>query len=70
MLAKFARPDLLGDMRALLTPDRADALDAAAGRTAFPRVFTDLIVLIPGDRWARTPELAEAMGLAELAGSN
>ena len=48
MLAKFARPDLLGDIRALLTPDRADSLDAAAGRAAFLRVFTNVIALIPG----------------------
>ena len=66
MLEKFARPDLLGDIRALLTPDRADSLDAAAGRAAFLRVFTNVIALIPGDRWARTDELAETMGLSEI----
>ena len=70
MLAKFARPDLLGDIHALLTPDRADALDAAAGRAAFVRVFTDIIALIPGDRWARTDELVQSIGLAELRGLN
>ncbi len=70
MLAKFARPDLLGDIRALLTPDRADALDAAAGRAAFVRVFTDVIALIPGHRWARTDELVQSMGLAEFRGIN
>ena len=66
MLAKFARPDPWGDVRALLTPDRADALDAAAGRAAFLRVFTNVIALIPGDRWARTDELAETMGWSEI----
>ena len=66
MLAKFARPDLLGDVRALLTPDRADSLDAAAGRSAFLRVFTNVIALIPGNRWARTDELAETLGLSEI----
>ncbi len=68
MLAKFARPDLLGDIRALLTPDRADSLDAATGRAAFLRVFTNMIALIPGDRWARTDELAETLGLPEIIG--
>lgn len=68
MLAKFARPDLLGDIRALLTPDHADSLDAAAGRAAFLRVFTNMIALIPGDRWARTDELAETLGLPEIIG--
>lgn len=70
MLAKFARPDLLGDIRALLTPDQADSLDAAAGRTAFLRVFTNVIALIPGDKWARTDELAETLGLPEITGVN
>lgn len=68
MLAKFARPDLLGDIRALLTPDRADALDVAAGRRTFVRVFSEVIALIPGQSWARTNELAESMGLVELIG--
>ncbi len=68
MLAKFARPDLFGDVRALLTSDRVDAFDAAAGRAAFLGVFTRLIALIPGERWARTHELAQSMGLAELTG--
>ena len=68
MLSKFARPDLFEDIRALLTPDHADALDAHAGRSAFLRVFTDVIALIPGQRWTRTEELAQSMGLTELAG--
>ena len=70
MLAKFARPDLLGDIRALLTPDRADSLDADGGRAAFLRVFTNVIALIPGDRWTRTDELAETLGLSEIIGAN
>jgi predicted nucleotidyltransferase component of viral defense system len=70
MLAKFARPDMLGDMRALLTPDRADALDSTAGRASFIRVFTNIIALIPGHPWAKTEELARAMGLTELTGRN
>ena len=67
MLAKFARPDLLGDIRALLTPDRADALDASAGRAAFIRVFTDVIERIPGQRWARTDEVSHQLSLSEIA---
>lgn len=70
MLAKFARPDMLGDMRALLTPDRADALDATAGRATFIRVFAKIIALLPGNPWAKTEELAHAMGLTELTGKN
>lgn len=70
MLAKFARPDMLADMRALLTPDRADALDLAAGRATFVRVFTKIVALLPGQPWAKTEELAEALGLAEIAGTH
>lgn len=70
MLAKFARPDMLGDMRALLTPDRADALDSAASRASFIRVFTNIVARIPGHPWAKTEELAHAMGLTELTGKN
>ncbi len=66
MLAKFARPDLLGDIRALLPPDRADALDAAAGRAAFVRIFTCVIERLPGRRWAGTGQVAEQLGLSEL----
>ena len=70
MLAKFARPDLLGDIRAMLNPDRADAIVGDAGRAAFVRVFTEVIALIPGDSWVRTKELARSMGLAEITGRN
>lgn len=66
MLAKYARPDLLGDIRALLTPDRADSLDEAAGRAAFIRVFTELVERIPGQRWARTEEVSHNLGLSEI----
>ncbi len=67
MLAKYAKPDLLGDIRALLTPDLADSLDNAAGRAAFIRVFTDVIERIPGQRWARTEEVSRQLGLSEIA---
>lgn len=66
MLAKFARPDLLGDIRALLPPDQSEKLDAAAGRNAFLRVFKDVIEKIPGQRWARTDEIASHLVIPEL----
>lgn len=70
MLAKFARPDLLGDIRALLTPDRADALDAAAGRAAFVRVFGEMVTRLPGQRWAKTDDVAQQLGLSEIVESS
>ena len=66
MLAKFERPDLLGDMRPLLPPTLADTLDDAAGRVTFLRVFTSFIEQLPGQRWARTEEVALKLGLVEL----
>lgn len=66
MLAKFARRNLLSDMRPLLPPKLADALDEAAARATFLRVFTRLIDHIPGERWARRDEIAERLGLLEL----
>ena len=66
MLSKFARPELFEDIRALLTPGRADAFDASTARSAFLRIFTDVIALIPGQRWAHTEKLAQSLGLAEL----
>ncbi|WP_306259913.1 nucleotidyl transferase AbiEii/AbiGii toxin family protein [Pararhizobium sp. IMCC21322] len=70
MLAKYAKPDLLADIRALLTPDIADEMDDAAGRSAFIRVFTDVVERIPGQRWARMDEIALSLGLVELADSS
>lgn len=67
MLAKYTKHDLLGDIRALLTPDLADSLDDAAGRAAFIRVFTDVIGRIPGQQWARTEEVSLQLGLSEIA---
>ena len=68
MLAKFERPDLLGDMQPLLPPSIADTLDAASGRDAFLRVFVAFVEHIPGRRWARTNEVALRLGLTEIAG--
>lgn len=69
MLAKFARPDLLEDMRPLLPPTLADRLDGAAGRTTFLRVFNGFIERLPGQRWARTDEVAHQLDLPELIAS-
>lgn len=67
MLAKFERPDLLGDMRPLLPPDVGDALSDARARTDFIQVFERLIVLLPGQPWARTAEIAQKLDLPEIA---
>lgn len=66
MLAKFAQPHLLSDMRALLPHRHADALNEAEGRKAFLQVFRRIIERMPGKRWANTDATAEALGLTEL----
>ncbi len=66
MLAKFERPDLLGDLRPLFPPGLSGRLDDAAGRAAFLRVFRAVIERIPGQRWARTDEVALRLGLGEI----
>jgi predicted nucleotidyltransferase component of viral defense system len=66
MLAKFSQPQLLGDMKALLPHEYADALDASESRRAFLQVFTRLIERMPGERWANTCTTAATLGLTEL----
>ncbi|WP_417419163.1 nucleotidyl transferase AbiEii/AbiGii toxin family protein [Hoeflea sp.] len=66
MLAKFGKPSLLGDIQALLPPDAADHLEEAAGQAVFVRVFKHFIEKMPGQRWARTEEVAQELGLGEL----
>lgn len=66
MLAKFGKPSLLGDVQVLLPPDAADHLDAPAGQAVFVRVFKLFIEKMPGQRWARTEQVARELGLGEL----
>jgi predicted nucleotidyltransferase component of viral defense system len=63
MWAKLARPAFLSDIRPLLTPDEAARLDDAAIRDVFAAVFTKLVVLIPGQPWARTEEMRAQFGV-------
>jgi predicted nucleotidyltransferase component of viral defense system len=59
MWAKLEAPGFLSDIRPLLSADAAEGLTDDETMAAFTRVFTDVIVLIPGLQWARTPEMAE-----------
>lgn len=63
MLAKLSNPGFLSDIRPLLSADAADRLTDKAIMSAFTQVFTDLIALIPGHPWARTPEIVEHFGV-------
>ena len=62
MFAKLAAPRYLADMRPLLTADAAAELTDGAMRAAFMRVFTKLIIVMPGKPWAKTPEKLQRFG--------
>jgi predicted nucleotidyltransferase component of viral defense system len=64
MWAKLENPGFLSDIRPLLSADAADELTDDAVMIAFARVMTDLVSLIPGNPWARSPEIAEQFGVS------
>ena len=65
MFAKLTNPGFVKDIRPLLAADEAAALTAGWVRNAFSDVFGRLIERLPGERWARTDEMAERFGLWE-----
>jgi predicted nucleotidyltransferase component of viral defense system len=67
MFAKLAEPSFLADVRPLLAAEEALKLDAAAAHAAFGAVFQNFIKRIPGDRWKKTKEMAQQVGMPELA---
>lgn len=64
MWAKLEDPGFLSDIRPLLSADAADELTDDAVMIAFARVMTDLVSLMPGNPWARSPEMAEQFGVS------
>jgi Nucleotidyl transferase AbiEii toxin, Type IV TA system len=65
MFAKLANPTFLTDMRPLLPADRAAQLTDDAAKAAFTKVFSQLVALIPGEPWVRTPEMRERFGIED-----
>jgi len=59
MFAKLSVPTFMTDIRPLLTPDEAARLNDGTIREAFIDVFGKLIVVMPGEPWAKTPEMKE-----------
>ena len=59
MFAKLANTGFLTDIRPLLSAEKAVEMTDASVMNSFQTVFRDLIVRLPGDAWARTPEMAE-----------
>ena len=62
MFAKFASPRFLLDMRPLLPAAQVEALTEESTEEAFRRVFTALVNGLPGEPWARTPDMKERFG--------
>lgn len=63
MFAKLSNPRFLTDMKPLVSATQAAGLTEAAAKQAFRKVFSHLIVQIPGDPWARTEEMKERFGV-------
>jgi predicted nucleotidyltransferase component of viral defense system len=64
MFAKLNNPGFLADMRPLLAAPEAARLTDDAMRNAFSKVFSQFVMLIPGDPWVRSDEMKERFGIA------
>jgi len=62
MFAKLASPRFLSDMRPLVTAEQAENINEDTIRNAFEAVFVELVQRIPGNEWAKTPEMMEKFG--------
>lgn len=63
MFAKLANPAFLTDMRPLLPADQAEKLDETSTKTAFAKVFTNFIVRLPGEPWAKSEAMKQRFDL-------
>jgi predicted nucleotidyltransferase component of viral defense system len=62
MFAKLRRPGLLTDLRPLLSTAAGEGLTEQRSREVFAKVFSELIVLLPGDPWAKTKDMKKRFG--------
>lgn len=63
MFAKLAKPRFIQDLRPLISPEKADEIDAEFISHAFSRVLAEFIERMPGEPWAKTAEMKERFGL-------
>ena len=63
MLAKFARGNLLMELRPLLSADSAERMTDDATGHAVRAIFERLIGKMPGEPWAKTPEAKARLGI-------
>lgn len=57
MFTKLDNPGFVADIRPLLSANTAESFTDDAVMEAFNNVFRSLIEKLPGDPWARTPEM-------------
>ena len=63
MFAKLRKPGLLTDLRPLLSAAEGKGLTEQTAKETFAKVFSELIVLLPGDPWAKTEGHEKAFGI-------
>lgn len=59
MFAKLIDPGFLADMRPLLAAAQAEGLTDETMKAAFSKVFSQFVVLLPGEAWARSEDMKE-----------
>ena len=67
MFEKLEDGAFLADVRPLLAVEEAEKFDDEAGRAAFSTVYSTFITRIPGEAWAQSGDIAERLGLPDLA---
>jgi Nucleotidyl transferase AbiEii toxin, Type IV TA system len=63
MIANLRKPGLLTDLRPLLSTKEGMGLTEQTTKNTFARVFSKLIVLLPGEPWAKTEEAKGRLGV-------
>ena len=63
MFAKLARPRFLTDVRPLVSAEAAARLSDESTKEAFLKVFSNFIVWMPGNAWAKTDEMRQRFGM-------
>ena len=63
MFAKLANPGFLTDLRPLVSAEHAETLDENSTKEAFRQVMRELIDLIPGEDWTRTPDMLDRFAI-------
>ncbi len=63
MFAKLRKHGLLTELRPLLSTAEGKGLTEQTTKDTFARVFSELVVLLPGDPWAKTEVMKERFGV-------